>query len=49
MTVLFWEITHLSFELFELTENLILGFHEVDLGLPGEIINEGYIIRCTLH
>jgi hypothetical protein len=42
-------VLHLRFELSKMTEDLILGLHEVDPGLPGQVINEGHIIRCTLY
>jgi hypothetical protein len=32
-----------------MTEDLILGLHEVDLGISGEVINEGHIVGCTLY
>jgi hypothetical protein len=33
-------VLHLSFKSLEVIEDLILGLHEVDLSLPGKIINE---------
>jgi hypothetical protein len=42
-------VLYLSFKLSEMTEDLMLGLHEVDPGLPGEVINEGHIIRSALH
>jgi hypothetical protein len=32
-----------------MVEDLILGLHEVDIGLSGEAINEDHIIACALH
>jgi hypothetical protein len=42
-------VLHLSFEGLEVTEDLVLGLHEVDPGVPGEVINEGHIVGCALH
>jgi hypothetical protein len=44
-----YHVLHLSFESSEVTEDLILGLHEVDPSLLGEVINEGHIVGCALH
>jgi hypothetical protein len=40
-------VLHKSFELLEPLEDLTLGLQEIDLGLPGVIINESHIILTT--
>jgi hypothetical protein len=44
-----YHVLHLSFDLSEMIEDLILGLHEVDPCLPREVINEGHIIGCSFH
>ena len=40
-------VLHQSFELFEPSEDLTLGLQEIDLGFPGEVINERHIVLVT--
>jgi hypothetical protein len=42
-------VLYKSFELFELTEDLVPGLHELDLGLLGMVIDEGDIVLIPTH